>query len=125
SSYNSRDLIEHQKEITDFGILSLQKKIGSLTLKSSVFTRYSSLYYSPDPVGDLLFDGISQIAARSVMSTGWQTDASWRINDSHTLRVGEQAFVERNVSSTNSVVLPQIGSDMNGSPIYASTPVSI
>ncbi|MGI4956796.1 MAG: TonB-dependent receptor [Janthinobacterium lividum] len=125
SSYNSRDLTEHQKEITDFGILSLQKKIGSLTLQSSIFTRYSSLYYSPDPVGDLLFDGISQTAARSVMSTGWQTDASWRINDSHTLRVGEQAFVERNVSSTNSGVSPQIGSDTNGSPIYASTPVSI
>ncbi len=125
TSFDSRNLAEHQKEITDFGILSLQKEIGTLTLQSSVFTRYSSLYYSPDPVGDLLFDGISQTAARSVMSTGWQTDASWHLDDQHTLRTGEQVFVERNVSRTSSVVSPQIGTDANGNPVYGSTPETI
>ena len=125
TSFDSRNLAEHQKEITDFAILSLQKEIGTLTVQSSVFTRYSSLYYSPDATGDLLFDGISQTAARSVMSTGWQSDASWRISDTHTLRAGEQLFVERNVSSTNSVVSPQIGTDATGNPVYGDIPESI
>ncbi|NPD67183.1 TonB-dependent receptor [Lichenicola cladoniae] len=125
TDYASRDLTEHQREITDFAILSLQKQIGALDLQSSVFTRYSSLYYTPDPVGDLLYDGIALTAARSVMSTGTQTDASWRINNQHTLRAGFQLFVERNVSSTNSVVSPQVGEDGSGNPMFGDQPISL
>ena len=110
SNYNSSDLAEHQREITDFGILSLQKEIGTLDLQSSVFTRYSSLYYTPDPLGDLLFDGVSQTASKSVLSTGTQTDASWHLNDTHTIRAGYQVIGERLVSSTASTVLPAVGS---------------
>ncbi len=110
-SFNSSELSEHQREITDFGILSLQKEIGTLDLQSSVFTRYSSLYYTPDPVGDLLFDGVSQTASRSVLSTGTQTDASWHVDDTHTIRAGLQIIGERLVSSTTSVVLPAAGGD--------------
>ncbi len=125
TGYDSRDLAEHQKEITDFVILSLQEDIGTLNLQSSIFMRYSSLYYSPDAIGDLLFDGISQTAARSVTSTGAQTDASWRVGDRHTLRAGYQAFVERNVSSTNSIVSPQTATDTDGNPVYGDTPEAI
>ncbi len=109
SDFNSATLTQHQREITDFGILSLQKQWGSLDVQTSVFTRYSSLYYTPDPVGDLLFNGVSQTAARSIFSTGEQTDASWRVNDQHTIRTGFQVLAERNVSKTNSLVLPAIG----------------
>ncbi len=109
SDFNSSDLAEHQREITDFGILSLQKEIGTLSVVTSAFTRYSSLYYTPDPLGDLLFDGVSQTAARSVLSTGTQTDASWRVGDHHTIRAGYQIIGERLVSSTSSVVLPTGG----------------
>ena len=106
SDFDSATLTQHQREITDFGILSLQKQLGAVDLQVSVFSRYSSLYYTPDPVGDLLFNGNAQTAARSVLSNGVQTDASWRISDSHTLRAGFQAQVERGVSATDSVVLP-------------------
>ncbi len=106
---NSADLTEHQREITDFGILSLQKEIGAISLVTSVFTRYSSLYYTPDSLGDLLFDGVSQTAARSVLSTGAQTDASWRVSEHHTLRAGFQIIGERTISSTVSEVLPNGG----------------
>lgn len=109
TDYNSTDLTEHQREITDFAILSLQKEIGRIDLQSSIFTRYSSLYYTPDPVGDLLFNGVSQTAARSVLSTGAQTDASWHLNSYHTIRAGLQVIGERTVSSTNSLVLPAAG----------------
>ena len=110
TNFDSANLTEHQREITDFAILSLQKQIGAIDLQTSVFTRSSSLYYTPDPVGDLLFNGISQTAARSVFSTGEQTDASWKVNDQHTIRTGFQVTAERNGSNTVSSVLPTLGS---------------
>ena len=123
TDFNSANLTEHQREITDFGILSLQKQWGALDVQTSVFTRYSSLYYSPDPIGDLLFNGVSQTAAKSVLSTGEQTDASWRVNEQHTIRAGFQITGERNVSSTDSLVVSALGGsggNLNGSGL-AST----
>ncbi len=106
TQFNSANLDEHQREITDFGILTLQKQLGDIDVQSSVFARYTSLYFTPDPTGDLLFLGIAQRAARSVFSSGTQTDVSWSINDAHTLRAGLQATAERTVYATQSAVLP-------------------
>ncbi|AQU87371.1 TonB-dependent receptor [Komagataeibacter nataicola] len=98
-------LNERQKQITDFGILSLQKEIGAFSLQTSVFSRYSSLGYSPDPnLGDLAYMGISQHAERSVMSTGTQSDVTWRVRPDHTVRFGFQVFAERNITKADSLV---------------------
>jgi outer membrane receptor protein involved in Fe transport len=102
---NSADLTEHQREITDFSILSLQQHVDSVDLQTSLFSRYSSLYFSPDPVPDLLFTGIAQTAARSVWSSGVQSDGSWYVTDAHTVRFGYQVTAERTVSHTVSNVL--------------------
>ncbi len=109
SDFTSANLTQHQREITDFGILSLQKQWGSLDVQTSVFTRYSSLYYTPDPIGDLLFNGVSQTAARSLISTGEQTDASWKVDGQHTIRAGFQVLGERNTSQTDSSVVSALG----------------
>ncbi len=126
SDFTSANLTQHQREITDFGILSLQKQWGAVDVQTSVLTRYSSLYYTPDPVGDLLFNGVSQTAARSVFSTGEQTDASWRVNEQHTIRTGFQVLGERNVSTTDSLVVPALGgsggNDQGGGTISAIQP---
>ncbi len=107
---DSTSLTEHQREITDFSILSLQQHFGAVDLQTSLFSRYSSLYFSPDPTGDLLFTGIAQTAARSVWSSGAQGDGSWYVNDNHTLRFGYQVTAERTVSHTVSDVLALDGS---------------
>ncbi len=106
SDFDSSRLTEHQRELTHFGILSLQKQYGSLDVQTSLFTRYSSLYYTPDPLGDLLFNGIAPTTARSSWANGTQTDASWRVSTDHTIRTGFLAQVERSVSKSNSFVLP-------------------
>ncbi len=103
---DSASLTEHQRELTHFGILSLQKQYGALDVQTSLFTRYSSLYYTPDPLGDLLFGGIAQTAARSSWANGTQTDASWKVSANHTVRAGFLAQVERSVAKSNSFVLP-------------------
>ncbi|KXV79288.1 TonB-dependent receptor, partial [Acetobacter malorum] len=89
-SVDSSSLNEHQKQITDFAILALQKEIGAFSLQSSVFTRYSSLRYSPDELGDLVYNGIAQRAARSIFSTGTQHDVTWHAAKDHTVRFGFQ-----------------------------------
>jgi outer membrane receptor protein involved in Fe transport len=122
SDFNSSTLNENQREITDFAILSLQKHYSDFDMQTSVFSRYSSLYFSPDPLlGDLLFNGISQSASRSVMSNGEQTDASWHVSENHTLRAGFQVEIEHGGSSTVSQVLP---TDANGTPI-SDHPITI
>jgi outer membrane receptor protein involved in Fe transport len=122
STYNSSDLNDYQREITDFGILSLQKQFAAVNMQISAFTRFSSLNYTPDPIGDLLFNGIAQTAARSIWSNGVQSDASWRVNDAHTIRAGFQFEVDHTDVTTSSSVLPV---NDQGQQIPGSQPFTI
>lgn len=106
SDFDSATLRQRQRQFQQFGILSLQKQTESVDVQTSAFTRYDSLRYSPDPLGDLLFNGQAQAAKRAITSTGLQTDASWRVADSHTLRGGFLAQIERTTSRATSAVLP-------------------
>lgn len=125
-SVDSASLDERQKQITDFAIASLQKDIGSrLSLQTSGVVRYSSLGYSPDQLGDLVYNGIAQRAQRSVFSSGSQTDVTWRAAPTHTVRFGYQVYVERNVSKIDSTVYPQTGTDEDGDPVYSPDTVNI
>ncbi|HVZ09858.1 TonB-dependent receptor [Rhodopila sp.] len=113
SSFNSARLDENQWERNDFAILSLQKHVNDVDLQVSAYTRYSWLNFSPDWLGDLLFNGIAQQARRSNIAYGIQSDGSWRINDSHTLRAG--FLVQQAIAGGKSYaqVLP---TDSDGSP---------
>ena len=120
SNFDSSKLNENQREITDFAILSLQKHVDDVDVQISAFGRYSSLYFSPDPVGDLLFNGIAQNAARSDSAGGLQTDGSWRVNDQHTIRAGFLIEAERQTFNTVSQVLPvdATGAQTSDVPIF-------
>jgi outer membrane receptor protein involved in Fe transport len=113
SDFDSSRLNETQRERTDFAILSLQKHVGDVDVQFSLFGRYSWLRFSPDPLGDLLFNGISQQATRSTTAYGVQTDGSWRINEKHTLRAGFVAQQEMTSAKSFSQVLPV---DDSGTP---------
>ena len=106
TSFNSNLLNEVQHEATQFGLISLQKHVGDINLQLSAFVRNSVLSFSPDVIGDLLFNGITPFARRSDLAEGVQADASWRINDSHTLRGGFLGQVETTAFDTTSFVLP-------------------
>ena len=113
TDFNSADLNENQHERTDFAIISLQKHVHDIDAQISAYARYSSLSFSPDWLGDLLFNGIAQQATRTNAAYGVQADGSWRINDQHTLRVGFLAQQEIATGSTLSQVLPV---DSSGTP---------
>ena len=106
TSFNSAALNENQTESTIFGVLSLQKHLDDKDVLISLFNRTSTLHFSPDWVGDLLFNGIAQQASRQDVATGIQADGSWRINGAHTLRAGFLAQIEQASADTTSNVLP-------------------
>ena len=80
TDFNSAQLNENQREITHYGILALQKKLDDIDFQVSAFNRYSSAYFTPDPLGDLLFNGIAQTAYRRSIATGVQGDGSYRLD---------------------------------------------
>jgi outer membrane receptor protein involved in Fe transport len=104
--FNSNLLNESQTEATQVGILSLQKHFGDVDLQLAAFVRNSALAYTPDSVGDLLFNGVAPYAQRTDLAEGVQADASWRVNESHTLRFGFLGQLESTAFNTTSFVLP-------------------
>ena len=109
SDFDSAALNERQRENTQFAILSLQKHTDAIDVQAAAFTRTTGLYFSPDPLGDLIFNGLSQTANRTDWATGVQLDSSWRVAEAHTLRAGFLVQGERVGSNTASQVLPADG----------------
>ncbi len=54
----------------------------------SYFSRYSTVHFVPDAVGDLVFNGIASDVYRAGLVNGVQGDAAYRISDAHTFRGG-------------------------------------
>jgi outer membrane receptor for ferrienterochelin and colicins len=106
ATFPSDELNENQHELTSYAILSWQHSEDALDWQSSVSGRYSSLTFEPDPIGDLLYNGISQWAYKRDDALGWQTDAAYRLNDAHTIRGGWYLQHDSASSSTTSLVLP-------------------
>jgi outer membrane receptor protein involved in Fe transport len=114
STFPSRALDENQREVTQFGALSWQHSAGALSLQSSLIARYSSLTFSPDPQGDLLFTGIAQQAYKQNVAYAAQSDGALQLNDRHTLRAGVFAQTDHSISATTSQVLQ---TDAIGNPV--------
>jgi len=105
SDYPSQDLNENQSETTQYGVVSYLHTTDRFTGQLSLFARYSTLKFTPDPVGDLLYDGISQTAQKSDVAGGLQAEGSYKLDDAHTLRGGVIVEVDRAGSQTSSQVL--------------------
>ena len=106
TNYPSQALDENQREVTQFGALSWQHSAGALNVQTSFIARYSSLTFTPDWLGDLLFTGIAQDAFKQNMAYAGQSDASYEIDDSHTIRGGLFLQSDHSISNTTSEVLP-------------------
>jgi len=106
SNFNSANLNETQNEFNEFNVLALQYSSNGLDLQTSYFNRYSTLHFVPDVVGDLVFNGVASDVYRRSFTNGIQTDASYRLSDTHTLRAGFTVSTENALVSNSSVVLP-------------------
>ncbi len=116
SNFDSALLNETQRERNGFGVLALQKSINGLDLQLSAFSRYSTLHFTPDTIGDLVFNGVASDVYRKSVASGIQADGSYRLSDAHTLRGGFQVTAEQSRVTNSSVVLPL---DDSGNPLDA------
>jgi outer membrane receptor protein involved in Fe transport len=79
---------------------------AKLDYQVSLFNRWTDLHYQPDPVGDLVFNGVAADITRRNSASGLQADASYRLNNSHTLRAGLFAQRETFTVDNASTVFP-------------------
>ena len=120
TTYPSEALNENQRELNHFAILSWQHSQGALDVQTSVTARYSSLTFTPDPLGDVLFTGIAQDAYKQNVAYALQSDAAYRLNDMHTLRGGVFLQSDHSKSLTTSQVIaldPTTGIQTSDVPI--------
>ena len=102
-------LNEHQAEQNTFGVLALQKSVNGLDFQLAAFSRYSTLHFVPDTIGDLVFNGIASDVYRRGFANGLQGDGAYKLNDAHTLRAGFTVDGESTQNSNISTVLPLVG----------------
>ncbi len=106
TDFLSDNLNERQHELAQYAILTWQHSEGPLNWQTSLSARYTSLHFAPDVVGDLLYNGIAQDAFKNDTAIGWQTDAAYKVNDSHTLRAGFYYQHDSSRTTTTSQALP-------------------
>jgi outer membrane receptor protein involved in Fe transport len=112
STFDSAFLNERQQEINHFNVVAYQRSAEGIDIQLSYFNRYSQLHFWPDPVGDLLINGVSSSVYRQSYVNGIQEDTAWRIADSHTLRFGFTTSAERSLVTSINTTFP--GDPTNG-----------
>ena len=121
TTYPSAALDETQRELNHFAVLSWQHSQGAFDVQTSATARYSSLTFSPDVLGDLLYDGVAQDAYKQNVAYALQSDAAYKVGDRHTLRGGVFVQSDHSESATTSQVIA-LGADGNQ---LSDVPVSI
>ena len=106
TTYPSDALNESQKEATYYAVASYLHTTDRFTGQLSFFGRYSTLKFVPDPLGDLLFDGISQDAYKRDVAGGFQAEGVLHVGETHTVRAGLIGEIDRSTSDTRSQVIP-------------------
>jgi outer membrane receptor protein involved in Fe transport len=119
--FNSTDLDARQCENTRFGVLALQGKLGPTDYQVSIGQRYSSLIYSPDRVGELMFNGVASAVTRNNRASTLQADFATRLGNGHTLRYGWYGSFEHAANDNDAWVFP---ADAAGNQL-STTPVNI
>jgi outer membrane receptor protein involved in Fe transport len=112
STFNSANLNESQSELNTFATVALQgTNGGALDYQVALSTRYSRTQFNPDPIGDLLFNGVASSDFHSDRTNSLQADFVYRLNARHTLRAGVMVQQEHADFADSVSVFP---ADANG-----------
>jgi outer membrane receptor protein involved in Fe transport len=115
--FPSENLNENQHELTEYAILSWQHSQGNWNWQTALSARYASLNFEPDPIGDLLYNGIAQNAFKDDTAFAWQTDIAYRAGAAHTIRAGLYYQHDHAESVTTAQVLPLNAEGMQTSDV--------
>ncbi|HXW84211.1 MAG TPA: TonB-dependent receptor, partial [Candidatus Binataceae bacterium] len=87
--FPSSDVEETELEQSYYGALTLQGSIGErTTYQLSGFSRYYDLEFDPDPIGDLIYNGVAATVLQTGFVNGLQEDTSYVLDSRNTLRAG-------------------------------------
>ncbi len=120
-AYPSAILNERQRELTRFAIVSLQGKLGTTDYQIATGQRYSQVDFSPDAIGDLIYNGVASSVGRSNRASTLQADFATPLGSRNALRYGLYADFQRGLQDNTSLVFP---ADANGNQT-SDVPVSI
>ncbi len=119
-TFDSAVLNENQNEQNYYGVVAYQKSVNDFNLQVAAYGRYSGVHFTPDPVGDLFFNGVASDVNRMLTSGGLQTDASYKLSDNNTLRGGFMLLDEFLSADTTTTVFPV---NAAGNPTGPSFPI--
>ena len=119
TSYPAGALDENQRELNHFAVASWQHSQGALDVQTSATARYSSLTFTPDVIGDLLYDGLAQTAYKQNVAYALQSDAAYKWGDSHTVRGGLflQSDHSKSATDTQVIDLDAFGNQVSDTPV--------
>ena len=95
ANYPSSQINENQRETYKFGVLALQKSTTDVDLQLAYFMRTSAVSFTPDRIGDLMYNGLATDVYRGSIVNGIQGDSAFHLNDAHTLRAGLYVSAEK------------------------------
>ena len=116
ANYNSLLLNENEYDIYVVNIAALQKKGTDGDAQFAVFSRYAKVNFVPDIYGDLVFNDVASNVTRESLLNGAQGDASYLVNDRHTLRFGFAVSGEQTNINNVYTVLPGSPGAVTGPP---------
>ncbi len=120
TNFDSANLNENQNEQNYYGIAAYQQSTGDLNYQVAAYGRMSGVHFTPDPVGDLYFNGVASDVKRDLYSGGLQADASYALGDKHTIRAGMMLLDEYLSADSTTTVFPVDGS---GNPTGPAFPI--
>ncbi len=102
STFDSATLDQNQHNQTHFGALAYQYSGSGIDLQIAPFIRFARVHYTPDPRGGLLlFDGADSDLVQRSLAWGVQADASAKLGQRHTLRLG--TYFQRDYTTSDSI----------------------
>jgi outer membrane receptor protein involved in Fe transport len=118
---NSAGIDENQNEQEYYTVVAYQKSTDKFSMQAAYFTQYGAIHFTPDPVNDLIFQGVAGEVHNDYFTNGVQFDSSYILNDQHTIRAGflgnftsERLDTNTNVFATD----PLTGAVSSDVPVY-------
>jgi outer membrane receptor protein involved in Fe transport len=97
---------ERQNEQEYYDVLAYQKTLDKLSYQVSGFARYGQITFNPDPINDLIFQGVSGAVYNSFATYGAQLDGAYVLDERHTIRAGFLGDYTIEKNDTSSEVFP-------------------
>src|SRR5580658_3723273 len=125
TSFDSTSLNENEYDSYYMTMAALQRHGTDGDAQLAVFSRYAEVHFVPDIFGDMVFNDVASDVIRQSTLTGMQGDASYIVNNSHTLRGGFAVSGEQTNVSNVSTVLPGDVGAVTGPPFAITDQTSL